>query len=138
MAKRTEHDFQVACFQWLALAKNQFDTPLKGYAVPNAAKRSKRAGGEMKAEGLMPGVPDICIPIPRQCRCVGRLGTACRECEGRGFFGALYIEMKVGGNKTTADQDEWIEYLRSVGNRCIVIRDDVQLFIEAVTQYMGK
>ena len=67
------------------------------YHVPNEGKRSKSAGARMKQEGLKPGVPDVCLPVPR------------------GGFHGLYVEMKVGKNKPTDNQREWLAGLKEQG-----------------------
>jgi hypothetical protein len=67
------------------------------YHIPNEGKRSRSTGARMKREGLKPGVPDICLPVPR------------------GGFHGLYVEMKVGRNKTTDNQDFWLEALKKQG-----------------------
>ena len=60
------------------------------FAVPNGGLRSKTEAARLKAAGVKAGVPDIMLAVAR--------------C---GFHG-LFIEMKVGKNKTSAAQDEWI------------------------------
>lgn len=72
------------------------------YHIPNEGKRSRKTGAYMKAQGLMPGVPDLCIPV------------------ARGNCHALYIEMKAQHGKITENQEEWIYTLRSQGNAAFV------------------
>ena len=74
------------------------------YAVPNgatlagSAKQRARLMNAMKAQGLKPGVSDICIALP-----VGR------------WHGA-YIEMKRDRkSKVTDEQKEWLTLMASVG-----------------------
>ena len=87
----SEHDEQVAVVEYCALRG------LPVYAIPNDGKRSPRAAAWMKAQGLSPGVPDLCIPV------------------ARGRYHSLYIEMKAAGGKPTESQLEWIARLRSEG-----------------------
>lgn len=89
-------------FDWAALASRAYPELAWLYAIPNAAKRSARAAQWMKAEGLRPGVPDVCLPVPR------------------GGFGALYIEHKRLGAKPTPEQSRWLHHLALLGNRCII------------------
>ena len=57
----------------------------------------------LKAQGVKPGVPDICLPVPR------------------GKFTALYIEMKRRKHAEISEaQRGWIEALNRVGNRAVV------------------
>lgn len=105
----TEHQHQVALFQWAAMNEKKYPELALMFAVPNAARRSPRQGAWMKAEGLMAGVPDICLPV------------------SRGKYHGLYIEMKKPNitktgkvsmaKKTTSNQDGWHEKLREHGNR---------------------
>lgn len=60
-------------------------------------EKSRAAGGRMKAEGLKPGVPDLCLPV------------------ARGGFHGLYIELKAQGGRPTANQEQWIEKLTAQG-----------------------
>lgn len=49
--------------------------------IPNGGARSKATAGRLKAEGVKAGIPDICLPVPKN------------------GYGALYIELKVPENK---------------------------------------
>lgn len=110
----SEHDEQVALFQWAEWMTTQYPRLKWMYAVPNAAKRSHQLASYMKAEGMKAGVPDVCVPIP----------TATHP--------GLYIEMKFGSNKPTIHQKEWLEYLESVGYATAVCYsfDDARMVIE--------
>ncbi len=97
-----EHLDQVALFEWAArLEKRQ---PLFGmlYAIPNAGKRTKFQGKWLKDEGLKPGVPDICLPVPRH-----------------GYHG-LYIELKIPPNGPTSEQLDWLKALRNQGYKSVL------------------
>lgn len=67
------------------------------YHIPNGGKRNAAEAAHLKEQGVMPGVPDLCFPVPIN-----------------GYHG-LYIEMKAGKNKTTQAQDEWLELLHDNG-----------------------
>ena len=92
----SEHSEQCAVVEWLQWHK------IRHYAVPNGGSRNKAEAARLKAEGVSPGVPDLCIPVPT------------------GGAHGLYIEMKFGKNKTSETQDEWISYLSGVGYTCAV------------------
>ena len=68
------------------------------HAIPNGGKRDIRTAAMLKAEGVKPGVPDICLPVPRG----GKHG--------------LYIELKrrKGGTVSKA-QEAWIRALMAQG-----------------------
>jgi len=97
--KASEHQAQCALIQWAALNLKKYPELASLYAVPNAGKRSLRMGARMKAEGLRAGVPDLCLPVPRN------------------GYGSLYIELKVKGGRVTELQTIWINRLRHWGNR---------------------
>ena len=67
------------------------------FAIPNGGKRNAAEAAHLKRQGVRAGVPDLCIPV------------------ARGRYHGLYIEMKVGRNKPTALQAEWIRRLRENG-----------------------
>lgn len=96
-AKQSESVTQIHLFQWAAYMQGQYPELKLMYHIPNEGKRSRSTGARMKREGLKPGVPDICLPVPR------------------GGFHGLYVEMKVGRNKTTDNQDFWLEALKKQG-----------------------
>lgn len=112
-----EHQAQVAFFERVHWAA-QWHPELEAiYAVPNAAQRSEREGARMKDEGLKPGQPDVCVPIPRN------------------GYGALYLELKVGKNKPTPEQVARMKVLESVGNLCLCVWGWEAMW-EAVVEYM--
>ena len=71
------------------------------FAVPNGGARSAAAAGKLKAEGVKPGVFDLCLPYP-----------------SRGHAG-LWIEMKHGRNTLTDEQIEFGTAMAAVGHRVI-------------------
>lgn len=86
-----ESDEQIAVVQYCALRR----IPI--FAIPNGGTRNKIEAANLKRQGVKRGVPDLCIPVAR-----------------KGYHG-LYIEMKYGKNKTSAEQDLWIELLNRNG-----------------------
>ena len=73
--------------------------------VANERKTSPARGGKLKKMGVKSGVPDCLIFEPR------------------GPFVGLAIELKVGYNKVTDNQDRWIQSLRKRGWHCAIIYD---------------
>ncbi len=67
-------------------------------SVPNGGKRGKREAARLKAEGVLPGYPDLLIDEPR------------------GGFHGLRVEMKrTKGGRLSADQRRVIALLRARG-----------------------
>lgn len=94
----SEHSEQAALFDWANWQANLGIEPLRWiYAIPNGGHRHKATAGRLKCEGVKSGVPDICLPYPA------------KEYHG------LYIEMKVGKNKTTSEQNDYLEWLMGCG-----------------------
>lgn len=81
----TEHDEQVALFEWASAI------PILSvmFAIPNGGARHPATGKRMKAEGVKRGVPDIFLPV------------------ARGAYHGLFIELKVPGGRVTPEQEEW-------------------------------
>lgn len=95
---RSEAEEQIALFQWAAYIP-QLEYM---YAVPNGGTRHPAEARNLKRQGVKSGVPDICLPLPK------------------GKYHGLYIEMKVGKNKTSDNQKKWIAYLNHVGYKTAV------------------
>lgn len=67
------------------------------HAIPNGGSRDIREAKNLKRQGVKAGVPDLCLPVPK------------------GAYHGLYIEMKVGRNKPSAKQKEWLAALAENG-----------------------
>lgn len=114
----TEHAHQRALFAWARMAEDfgfaaawdagcysdklraeQFkqttvaDTSAKLlrmlFAIPNGGERNKIVAAKLKAEGVKPGVPDLCLPV------------AC------GQFHGLFVELKKPGGTASVSQRDW-------------------------------
>lgn len=93
MFHSSESEEQCALFQWAEMMSRKHPELSLLYHIPNGGARSKGTAGRLKAEGVKSGVPDLCLPV------------------ARGKYHGLYIEMKVGKNKPTANQVKWIDAL---------------------------
>ena len=81
------------------------------FAIPNGGYRGKTTAARLKAEGVVPGVPDLYIPAWR-----------------------TWVEMKrQKGGSLSKDQRKVIAYLESCGDRVIVARgwEDAAAIISA-------
>lgn len=68
--------------------------------IPNGGKRDPSEARHLKAQGVKPGVPDLCLPVARH-----------------GYHG-LYIEMKSLKGRTRPEQKWWLQELRKQGYFC--------------------
>ena len=99
----TEADEQKLLFEWMEYAEVMYPELELCFHVVNEGKRSYRAGFDLKKQGMKPGVPDICLPVPK------------------GKYHALYIEMKrVKGGRVSEAQNWWIDKLNAAGNLAVV------------------
>ena len=92
---------QEALFTWAAYQLGTFPELDLLYHVPNGGRRNKFEATKLKRQGVKAGVPDVVLPVARA-----------------GFHG-LYIELKYGKNKPTADQKKWIARLKEQGYKAI-------------------
>jgi hypothetical protein len=121
-ASGTEHGHQAAFFCWAA----QSGIPELEYmfAIPNGGLRNAATAGRLKAEGVKAGVPDIFLPV----RMPGEaIGWAC----------GLFIEMKVGRNKLSDEQKDYIAFLTDQGYKCEVCYS-WETARDAALRYLGK
>lgn len=98
----TEHDEQVALFDWRDRCAPLCPPLGMLFAIPNGGKRDVVTASRLKAEGVTAGVPDLCLPVAR-----------------RGYHG-LYIEMKVRGGRVRSEQRKWLAALEAEGYMTVV------------------
>lgn len=73
------------------------------FHTPNGGHRARRTAGQLKAEGVKPGVPDYLLPV------------------ARGEHPGLAIELKrAKGGRTSPEQREWLAHLEAQGWRAVV------------------
>ena len=92
----SEHDEQVALFNWAKIMESRHPQLKWMFAIPNqcdSGYRAMRRGQKMKAEGVKPGVHDIFLPVVRYLNYDKIPG--------------LWIEMKYNKNKLTKDQEQF-------------------------------
>ena len=101
----SEHDEQVKLFQWAAYRLGIYPELALMFAIPNGGQRNIVVAKKLKAEGVKAGVPDICLAI------------------SRGGYHSLYLELKHGRNKATAEQAYWLERLLHEGYQALVVHE---------------
>lgn len=93
----TEAQEQKFLFQWAGLARQKYPELELLFHVPNGGRRDGREAASLKKQGVKAGVPDLILP------------------SAHGGYCGLFIELKVGKNKTTEKQNKWIEKLKKQG-----------------------
>ena len=81
---------QEALFSWASYNYTRYPELELLYHIPNGGKRDARTAANLKRQGVKAGVPDLHLPV------------------ARGDYNGLYIELKVGSNKPTKLQNEWL------------------------------
>lgn len=87
--------------------------------VANERQTSRMRGGKLKKMGVKPGVPDILV------------------FEARGEYCGLAIELKVGHNKPTPTQLQWMLDLEKRGWK-VALCKDIDCVIENVDKYLNQ
>lgn len=102
MSEATE---QAALFRWAAWCQGQLPALAWLFHVPNGGQRGKAVAGQMKAQGVKRGVPDVLLPV------------------AMGKHPGLVIEMKDKAGRVSPEQKQWLAHLTEQGWRCAVCYD---------------
>jgi len=114
----TESQEQQALFTWAGLARQRYQELELMFHIANEGERDEVASAWYWRMGLRPGVPDICLPVPR------------------GERHGLWIELKrVSGGRVTPKQAAWIEALSAQGYAVRVCRGAEEA-IATITRYL--
>lgn len=115
--RHNESKLQQSCVRYFRYAFPKYAHLL--FAIPNGVATSATQGRIMKAEGVVAGVADLILLVPRN------------------GHGSLCIEMKTAKGVQRESQKLWQMEAESVGNRYVVVRSFEQ-FREVVTSYLGE
>ncbi len=116
----SEHGHQSALMLWSVGKREQWPEIKWLYAIPNGGDRHIAVAAAMKAEGVKPGVSDLCLPVAR-----------------RGYHG-FYCEMKKpgkGGNESD-DQKKFGAFLVEQGYFYCCC-DHWELAAKTISWYLG-
>ena len=109
----TEHQIQSTVINYWAYACKGYGIPeALLFAIPNGGARHVVTGKKLKAEGVRPGVPDLCLAVPKL------------------PYHGLYIELKKPRGRASRSQLEYIQLLREQGYYtaiCYGFRDTVNM-----------
>jgi hypothetical protein len=97
----SEHNEQAALITWANYSLGLYPELKWLFAIPNGGQRGKAQAGKLKAEGVKPGVFDLCLPVRR------------------GIYSSLWIEMKYGKNRLTTEQSDFQEFIEGQGGYCV-------------------
>ena len=112
---QSETQIQHNCITWFRM---QFPTLARlMFAVPNGGKRDAVTGARMKYEGVISGVADLILLIPKK-------GHA-----------SLCIEMKKPKGKQSDSQKEWPREAERYNNKHVVCYS-LEEFINEVNTYL--
>lgn len=111
-----EHRIQCGCVKWFRLQYHQYGDLL--FAVPNGGARDAVTGAKLKDEGVVAGVADLILFLPRQ------------------GFHALCIEMKTAKGSQRKSQRDWQAKVMAQGYKYVVCRS-IDDFMSEVNQYMN-
>jgi len=97
--KHSEHKLQCAIVDFFHIFGRR---DLKLFAIGNGGLRHIKVAMLLKAEGVTPGVPDLCLPLPD-----GKTG---------------WMELKSKSGRLSDEQTGFLHMLRELGHHVAVIR----------------
>lgn len=117
----TEHEEQVALFQWAEANEAQYPSLAMLAAIPNGGYRPMTTAAMLKAEGVKAGYPDILLDV------------------ARGPYHGLRIELKRAdhSNHATDAQRDWLARLAFEGYMTAVCYGADEA-IKVITDYLTK
>jgi len=119
-----EDQYQEQVFSWAAMNEAREPRLKFLFHVPNGGHRHPSVALKLKRQGVKRGVPDIFLPVKVQYFDPGNT------------FSGLWIEMKAGKNKPSADQMAWINFLRKEGYRVCICWTPEEA-IREIEAYLG-
>lgn len=114
----SESEIQQACLKWFQLQYPKLASDGVLFHIPNEGIRLGGIGRRMKREGIVRGVADLCLAIPRK------------------GYAALYIEMKKPCSYQSPEQKAWQKSIERYGNKYVVCRS-LEEFIKIITDYLS-
>jgi hypothetical protein len=112
--RELERPHQVTLIKWVRAVKVTNPVLKLLYAVPNGGDRNIRVARKLKAEGVLAGVADLCLPAAR-----------------RGYHG-LYLEMKSEEGVATEEQKEFLRGVSAEGYCAVIAHgsEEARLILE--------
>lgn len=112
----SEHDLQVQCVRWFRYTHQDISSLL--FAIPNGGQRNNIVAAKLKAEGVVSGVPDLFLAVPK------------------GSLHGLWIEMKNGkAGRLSDNQKTMITELRNQ-DYAVEVAHDFDEFVKTIEEYL--
>lgn len=89
------------------------------HAIPNGDWRGWGTGKKLKAQGVIPGIPDLFLPV------------------ARGGFHGLYLELKKARGTVSAEQWEIMLALHEEAY-CVRLTNSLSVALEIITNYLEE
>ena len=115
----SEDQEQEAVIEWARLSQGRYPELKLLHHIPNEGKRSLQTAGRLKSLGMLAGVPDLHLPVPR------------------GAYCGLFIEMKYDKGIVTTEQKDYLIRAAEEGNYCCICYT-AEDAITAITEYINK
>lgn len=115
--RQDEHMLQCACVRWFGYQYPEYHGML--FAVPNGGRRDAVTGARLKAEGVVAGVADLILLLPR------------------GGYNCLCLELKDGKGRQSAEQKIWQGQVEKNGALYVIVRD-FNSFVKIVINYINS
>ena len=117
--RHLESQEQQAIFKWVKYNLSKYPELALLHSSQNGVRfTSPMAAKRAKDEGLLPGLPDIHLPVPK------------------GGYASLYIELKAPKGRLQENQKEVLALLSNYGNYSVVCYG-AQAAIECIKNYMS-
>lgn len=101
-ALRSEDTEQITVINWSQYQVNAHPELVLLHHCPNGGSRNKAEAVKLKQMGVLAGVPDLHLPVPK------------------GVYSGLYIEMKYGDGRLQTSQKDFLKAAAGHGNFCVV------------------
>ena len=111
--KTQESNLQIQCVKWFRL---QYPNVIIA-SIPNGGKRNSITASILKQEGVLAGMPDLIV------------------CCAKNGYSGLFIEMKFGKNKLSANQVEVIGKLKQEGYK-VEVCYTFDEFVKVCNEYL--
>nr|DAW56637.1 MAG TPA: Nuclease [Bacteriophage sp.] len=97
-----ESEHQRALFRWTLIQRGKYPELDLLFHIPNGGSRHPVEAANLKRQGVMAGVPDLFLPVPRA------------------DYHGLFIELKTGRGRLSEKQEAWLTALSQQGYAAMV------------------